>query len=143
MYDEMTIIAGKDIATGIFAKTYSDLQTTSNGQSSHNNEPSESANSSEHKQPRKRSRNEVEGVNIEHISEQLGEVVSALKKFSNNQLDVERLYEEIMMMEDVEESIRVAAFDHLVERPMLAKAFLVKNIPQRKLWLQNFMKSLG
>ena len=102
----------------------------------------ESANSSESKQQRKRARNELESVDVNHISEKLGEIVSALKKFSNNQLDVEKLYDEIMKMEDVEESVRVATFDHLVERIMLAKAFLVKNIPQRKLWLQNFMKSL-
>lgn len=141
MYDEMAIVVGKDMATGSFAKTFSDLEATSD-QPTHESEPTESANSSDSRQQRKRARTEMESVDIAHISEQLGEVVSALKNVSNNQLDVEKLYAEIMNMEDVEETVRVAAFDHLVERVMLAKAFLVKNTAQRKLWLQNFMKSL-
>ncbi|KMT00243.1 hypothetical protein BVRB_1g016050 [Beta vulgaris subsp. vulgaris] len=101
---------------------------------------SDSATSSEPRSHRKRSRVEEEEGDLQHISAQLGEVVTALKFFSQNPLDVQKLYEEIMKMDDVEEAVCVAAFDHLVEREMLAKAFLTKSEPLRKLWLQNFVK---
>uniref|UniRef100_A0A803N906 Myb/SANT-like domain-containing protein n=1 Tax=Chenopodium quinoa TaxID=63459 RepID=A0A803N906_CHEQI len=142
MYDEISIVAGKDIARGNFSKTFGDIQTNSSGQpSTIEVEPtkSDSATSRYHK---KRSRNEEEEGDTRHISTQLGEVVSALKKFSDNQLDVEKLYGEIMKMDNVDEAVRVAAFDHLVEREMLARAFLTKSEALRKLWVQNFVKSL-
>ncbi|KAL2922809.1 L10-interacting MYB domain-containing protein, partial [Bienertia sinuspersici] len=90
MYEEISIVVGKDMARGNYSKTFGDIQNTSSG-----------------------------------------EVVSALKKFSDNQLDIKKLYEEIMRMDDVDEAVRVAAFDHLVEREMLAKAFLTKSEPLR------------
>ncbi|KMT19614.1 hypothetical protein BVRB_1g012290 [Beta vulgaris subsp. vulgaris] len=144
MYEEISIVAGKDIARGNFCKTFGDIQTSSGQPSTVETEPtkSDSATSSEPRSHRKRSRVEEEEGDLQYISAQLGEVVSALKNFSQNQLDVQKLYEEIMKMDDVEEAVRVAAFDHLVEREMLAKAFSTKSEPLRKLWLQNFVKSL-
>ncbi|XP_021754596.1 uncharacterized protein LOC110719925 [Chenopodium quinoa] len=135
----------QDIARGIFSKTFGDIQTNSSGQpSTIEVEPtkSDSATSSEPRYHKKRCRAEEEEGDLRHISTQLGEVVSALKKFSDNQLDVEKLYGEIMKMDDVDEAVRVAAFDHLVEREMLARAFLTKSEALRKLWVQNFVKSL-
>uniref|UniRef100_A0A803LVE2 Myb/SANT-like domain-containing protein n=1 Tax=Chenopodium quinoa TaxID=63459 RepID=A0A803LVE2_CHEQI len=136
MYDEISIVAGKDIARGNFSKTFGDIQTNSSGQpSTIEVEPtkSDSATSSEPRYHKKRSRAEEEEGDLRHISTQLGEVVSALKKFLDNQLDVEKLYGEIMKMDDVDEAVRVAAFDHLVEREMLARAFLTKSEALRKL----------
>ncbi|KMT02348.1 hypothetical protein BVRB_9g205730 [Beta vulgaris subsp. vulgaris] len=120
------------------------IQTSSGQPSTVETEPtkSDSATSFEPRSHRKRSRVEEEEGDLQHISAQLGEVVTALKIFSQNQLDVQKLYDEIMKMDDVEEAVRVAAFDHLVEHEMLAKAFLTKSEPLRKLWLQNFVKSL-
>ncbi|XP_021776113.1 uncharacterized protein LOC110739945 [Chenopodium quinoa] len=144
MYDEISIVAGKDNARGNFSKKFGDIQTNSSGQpSTIEVEPtkSDSATSSEPRYHKMRSRAEEEG-DLRHISTQLGEVVSGLKKFSDNQLDVENLYGEIMKMDDVDEVVRVAAFDHLVEREMLARAFLTKSEALRKLWIQNFVKSL-
>ncbi|KAL2935347.1 L10-interacting MYB domain-containing protein [Bienertia sinuspersici] len=149
LYDEMTIVVGKDMARGNFSKTFGDIDvdaTIESGQPSMTIEsiPSkaESGTSSDSRSHRKRSRNDEEGCDMGKISDQLQEVVSALKKFSNNQLDVEKLHEEIMKMDDIEEAVRVAAFDHLVEREMLAKAFLTKSKHLRKLWFEKFVKSL-
>ncbi|XP_056682887.1 uncharacterized protein [Spinacia oleracea] len=157
MYEEISIVAGKDMARGDFSKSFADIQvtsiesgqgpttTTENGPTTTTeNGPikSESATSSEPRPHRKRTRVEEEGCDLQQISTQLGEVVGALKNFSNNQLDVEKLHEEIMKMEDFDELVRDAAFNHLVEREMLAKAFLTKRELLRRLWLQKFVKSL-
>ncbi|KAL2922810.1 L10-interacting MYB domain-containing protein [Bienertia sinuspersici] len=142
MYEEISIVVGKDMARGNYSKTFGDIQNTSSGQTETEPTKSDSVTSSEPRSHRKRSRAEEGEVDLEHISTQLGEVVSALKKFSDNQLDIEKLYEEIMRMDDVDEAARVAAFDHLVEREMLAKAFLTKSEPLRKRWLHNFVNSL-
>uniref|UniRef100_A0A803N088 Myb/SANT-like domain-containing protein n=1 Tax=Chenopodium quinoa TaxID=63459 RepID=A0A803N088_CHEQI len=93
---------------------------------------SDSATSSKPRQHHKRTRGEDDVCDLQQISNQLGEVVSALKKFSNNQLDVENFCKEIMKMDDFEEVVRDIAFDHLVKREMLAKAFLTKRKPLRR-----------
>ncbi|KAL2894379.1 L10-interacting MYB domain-containing protein [Bienertia sinuspersici] len=148
LYDEMTIVVGKDMARENFCKTFSDIDvdaTIEGGQPSMTIEsiPSkaESGTSSDSRSHRKSYRNDEEGCDMGKFSNQL-QVVSALKKFSNNQLNVEKLYVEIMKMDDIEEAVCVAAFDHLVEREMLAKAFLTKNTQLHKLWFEKFVKSL-
>ncbi|XP_021756572.1 uncharacterized protein LOC110721682 [Chenopodium quinoa] len=150
MYEEIAIVASKDMARGDFYKSFADIELSNeNGQgqptSMTENGPSksDSATSSKPRQHRKRTRGEDDTCDLQQISNQLGEVVSALKKFSNNQLDMEKLYEEIMKMDDFEEVVRDAAFDHLVEREMLATSFLTKSKPLRRVWIQNFINSLN
>lgn len=145
MYEEIAIVAGKDVAMGNFSKTFNDINTTSSGQQSKvevESTKSDGGTSSEHRSHKKRPRSEEENNDLDHISTQLSEVVSALQKFSENQLDVKKLYEEIMKIDDFEEGIRAAAFDHLVEREMLARAFLTKSESLRRRWLQDFVKRL-
>ncbi|KAL2902043.1 L10-interacting MYB domain-containing protein [Bienertia sinuspersici] len=124
LYDEMAIVVGKDMARGNFSKTFGDIDVDATI-----------------KVANLRSCNDEEGCDMGRISDQL-QVVSALKSFSNNQLNVEKLYEEIMKMDDIEEAVRVAAFEHLVEHSMLAKAFLTKSTHLCKLWFEKFVKSL-
>lgn len=128
MYEEIAIVAGKDMARGDFSKSFADIELNNESGQRHptsmaedGTSKSDSATSSEPRQHRKRTRGEDDTCDLQQISNQLGEVVSALKKFSNNQLDVEKLYEEIMKMDDFEEAVRDAVLDHLVEREMLAK----------------------
>uniref|UniRef100_A0A803N7P6 Uncharacterized protein n=1 Tax=Chenopodium quinoa TaxID=63459 RepID=A0A803N7P6_CHEQI len=104
---------------------------------------SDSATSLELRQHHKRTRGEDDACDVQQISNQLGEIVSAMKKFSNNQLDVEKLCEEMMKMDDFEEAVCDAASNHLVGREMLAKAFLTKSKPLRRVWIQNFINSLN
>uniref|UniRef100_A0A803MVA9 Myb/SANT-like domain-containing protein n=1 Tax=Chenopodium quinoa TaxID=63459 RepID=A0A803MVA9_CHEQI len=116
MYEELAIVVGKDLARG---NTFADIDVDASMESGQpsmtiDSVPSkaESGTSSGSRPHRKRSRID-EGSEMEHISAQLQEVVSDFKKFTNNQLDVEKLYDEIIKMEDIEEGVRVAAFDHL------------------------------
>uniref|UniRef100_A0A803N8W4 Transposase n=1 Tax=Chenopodium quinoa TaxID=63459 RepID=A0A803N8W4_CHEQI len=150
MYEEIAIVAGKDMARGDFSKSFADIELNNeSGQgqptsmAEDGTSKSDSATSSEPRQHRKRTRGEDDTCDLQQISNQLGEVVSALKKFSNNQLDVEKLYEEIMKMDDFEEAVRDAVFDHLVELEMLAKTFLTKSKPLRRVWIRNFINSLN
>uniref|UniRef100_A0A803LET2 Myb/SANT-like domain-containing protein n=1 Tax=Chenopodium quinoa TaxID=63459 RepID=A0A803LET2_CHEQI len=146
VYEEMAIVLGNDLVRGNFSKTFANIDVDASMESGQpsmtiDSVPSkaESGTSLGSRPHRKRSRID-EGSKMEHISAQLQKVVSAIKIFSNNQLDVEKLYDEIIKMEDIEEGVRVAAFDHLVEREMLAKAFLTKSLPLRKLWMEKFVK---
>ncbi|KMS98414.1 hypothetical protein BVRB_4g092930 [Beta vulgaris subsp. vulgaris] len=106
MFEEVAIVASKDMARGNFSKTFGDIQNTSSGQPSTTeieSTKSDSGTSSEPRSYRKMPRLEDEGGDLQHISTQLGEVVSALKKISDNQLDVGKLYKEIMKLDDFEE----------------------------------------
>ncbi|KAL2894384.1 Cytidylate kinase [Bienertia sinuspersici] len=146
----MAIVIGQDMARENFSKTFVDINvgaaTIESGQPSMTikSVPSkvESGTSSDSRSHRKRSRNDEEGCDMGNFSNLLQEVVSALKQISNNQLDVGKLYEEIMKMDDIEEMVRVAAFGHLVEHEMLAKAFFTKSTHLRKLWFAKIVKSL-
>uniref|UniRef100_A0A803NF15 Myb/SANT-like domain-containing protein n=1 Tax=Chenopodium quinoa TaxID=63459 RepID=A0A803NF15_CHEQI len=71
MYDEISIVAGKDIARGNFSKTFGDIQTNSSGQpSTIEFEPTklDSATSLEPRYHKKRSRAEEEEDDLRHIS---------------------------------------------------------------------------
>ncbi|XP_010677800.1 uncharacterized protein LOC104893396 [Beta vulgaris subsp. vulgaris] len=95
MYEEIAIVAGKEMARVNYSKTFGDIQNTSSGQPNTTEIEStklDSGTSSELRSHRKRPRVEDEGDDLQHISTQLGEVVSALKKNSNNQLGVGKLY---------------------------------------------------
>ncbi|KAM3375788.1 hypothetical protein P3S68_014502 [Capsicum galapagoense] len=50
----------------------------------------------------------------------------------DSRLDVIKLYEEVMAMEGYSEEFLGDAFDYLVQRDTLAKAFMVKNQNLRK-----------
>ncbi|KAL2943100.1 L10-interacting MYB domain-containing protein [Bienertia sinuspersici] len=96
MYDEMAVVVGKDMTRGNFPKTFGDI----NPSVTIERIPSiaESGTSSDSKTHHKRSRNDEEGCDMGKIYDQL-QVVSTLKQISNNQLDAEKLYEEIMKMD--------------------------------------------
>ncbi|KAL3530958.1 hypothetical protein ACH5RR_010280 [Cinchona calisaya] len=154
-YDEMALVVGKDMATGSFGKTFTDINLGapltvddavnnitelvmqkeipySNASSSETNTSSCGA-----KQHRKRNRSSDE---IEKISERLGEVAAALTQLSTNKLDVSSLYDEIMKMKGYEEEFLASVFDHLVQNEMLAKSFIVKSDRLRLNFLEDFKK---
>ncbi|KAI5556705.1 hypothetical protein BDE02_18G053700 [Populus trichocarpa] len=114
MYEAMTIVVGKDMTTGNYAKSYAD------------------------RQHRKRNRM-YEDDGVEKLSKQIGDVALAIQSLSKNQLDVNALYAEVMKIEGFDEITLGEAFDHLVQNEMLAKAFMAKNANLRKIWVQNFV----
>ncbi|KAL3742449.1 hypothetical protein ACJRO7_017860 [Eucalyptus globulus] len=73
------------------------------------------------------------------LSEQIGEVANAIKKMSQNQLDVAELYKEVMEVEGFDEATLAHAFDYLVDKERVAKAFIVKSVKLKKLWLKDFL----
>ena len=146
----MTIVVGKDMATGNYAKSYADVNLEENTEvqsiSIENEVEYEetskgkgtSSSSTQQRQHRKRSRmHENDGV--EKLSKQIGDVAFAIQSLNKNQLDVSALYEAVMKVEGFDEITLVGAFDYLVQNEMLAKAFMVKKEDLRKLWVQNFV----
>lgn len=85
---------------------------------------------------RKRNRDEDEGY--DKLSSQIGEVALAIKKLSDDRLDVKDLYAEVMKIEGFDEFTLASTFDHLVENEKVAKAFMVKSARLRRAWLEGF-----
>ncbi|KAG5225513.1 Myb DNA-bind domain-containing protein [Salix suchowensis] len=149
-YDEMTLVVGKDMATGNFAKSFADVNLEENTEvhsiSMENEVEYEetskgkgtSSSATQKRQHRKRSRMH-ENDDDDKFSKQIGDVVCAIQSISKNQLDVSVLYEAVMEVEGFDEITLVCAFDYLVQNEMLAKAFLVKRADLRKFWVQNFV----
>ncbi|KAL3523256.1 hypothetical protein ACH5RR_016090 [Cinchona calisaya] len=148
MYNEMALVVGKDLATGSFAKGFTDMRldalstlddTMDNTEEipMENDIPSLAASTSGTKQHRKKSRSNDK---IEKISEKLGEVAAALTKLSNNRLMVSDLYVELMKMKGYDDEFLAIVFDHLVQNDMLAMAFMAKSEKFRRISLDNFKK---
>ncbi|KAH7858542.1 hypothetical protein Vadar_025124 [Vaccinium darrowii] len=75
---------------------------------------------------RKRSRDEDEGY--DKLLARIGEVALAIKKLSDDRLDVKDLYAEVMKIEGFDEFTLASAFDHLVENEKVAMVFMVKSV---------------
>jgi hypothetical protein len=153
MYELMTNVVGKDMATGNYAKSYADVNLEENSEEqliSIENEgeyeetyrgKETSSSSTQKRQHRKRNRM-YEDDGIEKLSKQIGDVAFAIQSLNKNQLDVNALYTEVMKIEGFDEITLGDAFDHLVQNEMLANAFMAKNANLRKIWVQNFMNQL-
>ncbi|XP_058220899.1 cyclic nucleotide-gated ion channel 1-like isoform X2 [Rhododendron vialii] len=94
----------------------------------------------------KRSRAEDErydklSTQLEETKTKLEEVGLAIKKLTDDRLNVNDLYEEVMKTEGFDEPTLALAFDHLVENEKVAKAFIVKNARLRRVWLEGFLKT--
>lgn len=149
MYEAMTIIVGKDMATGNYAKSYADVNLEENteehsisieneGEYEETYKGKTSSSSTQKRQHRKRNRM-YKDDGITKLSKQIGDVAFAIQSLSKNQLDVNALYTEVMKIEGFDEITLGDAFDHLVQNEMLAKAFMAKNVNLRKIWVQNFV----
>lgn len=145
MYDEFALVVGRDMATGCFAKQFGDINLPSFGDSDFSTEL-EDGNDNTTKgieDPsrfnRKRSRATNKDDRFAILLEQIGEVVNAIKRMSQNQLDVAELYKEVMEVEGFDEATLAHAFDYLVDKERVAKAFIVKSVKLKKLWLEDFL----
>ncbi|PHT31953.1 hypothetical protein CQW23_28290 [Capsicum baccatum] len=69
---------------------------------------------------------EVQDV-VGDISIKFGEVVMTIGRMIDSRLDVTKLYEEGMALKGYNEEFLGDAFDYLVQRDTLGKAFMVKN----------------
>ncbi|KAL9333108.1 hypothetical protein Peur_073247 [Populus x canadensis] len=139
VYDEevkaMKIVVGKDMATKNYAESYADVNLEENIE-----EQSISIeNEGEYEETSKGKGTSSSNDSVEKLSKNIGDVAFAIQSLSKNQLDVNKLYTEVMKIEGFDEITLGDAFDHLVQHEMLAKAFMVKNANLRKIWVQNFM----
>jgi len=137
MYETMTIVIGKDMATRNYAKSYADVNLEENTEEQSISIENEweyeetskgkgtSSSSAQKRQHRKRNRM-YEDDNVEMLSKNIGDVAFAIQNLSKNQLDINELYTEVMKIKNFDEITLGDAFDHLVQHEMLAKAFMVK-----------------
>ncbi|KAJ8425036.1 hypothetical protein Cgig2_006496 [Carnegiea gigantea] len=149
-YDEMAVVAGKDVAQGSRAKSFDDVEIHSRGNSINleekgdgdsefmkdNDKQSTSSAPLESRKSRKRTRDD--DLELQNISNQMGEIALALQKISKSKLDV---YQEVMKTEGFEEEFLGTVFDHLVKRENLAKGFLAKSKKLWRIWLQKFKEN--
>nr|POE60690.1 hypothetical protein CFP56_41076 [Quercus suber] len=157
MYNELAIVMRKDTATGRFSKSYVDIENEpDNGDSTEfvadnaeecvvdkgKNAVESSATGSRISKSRKRGRAPPsEDSVLTDLSNQLKEIVVALKEINQGPVDYTALYSEVMAMmaDGYSENILATAFDHLCENKKAARGFLAKNAKLRKLWMDNFL----
>ncbi|KAL9380593.1 hypothetical protein Peur_026250 [Populus x canadensis] len=150
MYETMTIVVGKDMATGNYAKSYVDVNLEENtekqsisikneGEYEETSKGKETSSSNTQKRQHRKRNRMYEDDGVEKLSKHIGDVALAIQSLSKNQLDVNALYTKVMKIEGFDEITLGEAFDHLVQNEMLAKAFMVKNANLRKIWVQNFV----
>ena len=77
------------------------------------------------------------------LSDQLKEIVVALKEINRGPVDYTALYNEVtaMMVDGYSKDMLATAFDHLCENEKTTRGFLTKNARLRKLWLDGFLFS--
>ena len=160
MYDELTIVVGKDIATVGFSKSYVDLEhEPDNGDSAEfvadnvekgvvkkgKNAVESSTTGSGISKSRKKGRaaSNADDSVLTNLFDQLKEIAVALKEINRGPMDYTALYNEVMAMmaDGYSEDMLATVFDHLCENEKTTRGFLAKNARLRKLWLDSFLFS--
>ena len=160
MYDELAIVVGKDTATGGFFKSYVDLEhAPDNGDSAEfvaNNveecvvekgkntvESSTTGSGISKSCKRGRAASNADESVLTDLSDQLKEIVVALKEINRGPVDYTALYNEVMAMmaDGYSKDMLATVFDYLCENEKTARRFLTKNARLRKLWLDSFLFS--
>ena len=157
MCDELAIVVGKDMATGSSAKSYVDIDTKQDNRESTEmvadngeegvvdkgkNMVESSTTGFTILKSRKRSHAPPSDDNVlTDLSDQLKEIVVALKEINRGPIDYTSLYSEVMAMaaDGYSEDMLAIAFDHLCENKKVAKGFLAKNAKLRKLWMDSYL----
>ena len=157
MYNELAIVVGKDMATASFAKSYVDIDTEQD-----NGESTEMVANNGEDGVVDKGKNVVESSTIgstisksckggcappsddsvlTDLSDQLKEIVAALKEINRGPIDYNSLYSKVMAMmaDGYSEDMLATAFDHLCENEKAAKGFLAKNAKLRKLWMDSYL----
>nr|POE81924.1 hypothetical protein CFP56_47526 [Quercus suber] len=146
MYDELAIVVGKDKATGGFSKSYVDIENEPD-----NRDNAEFVVDNVEEDVAEKGKNVVEssttGLGISKsrkrghapsnaddsvltdLSDQLKEIVVALKEINRGPVDYTALYNKVMAMmaDGYSEEMPATAFDHLCENEKVARGFLAKN----------------
>nr|XP_023873720.1 uncharacterized protein LOC111986321 [Quercus suber]POE84250.1 hypothetical protein CFP56_73123 [Quercus suber] len=157
MYDELAIVVGKDTVTGSFSKSYVDIENEpDNGDGTefmvHNGEEgvvdkgknavkSSTTRSGISKSCKRGRAPPSDDSVLTALSDQLKEIVVALKEINWGLSDYTTLYSEVMAMvaDGYSEDMLTTAFDHLYENKKATWGFLAKNAKLRKLWMDSFL----
>jgi len=137
MYEAMTIVVGKNMATENYVKSYADINLEENtevqsisieneGEYEETSTGKETYSSSAQKRQHRKINRMYEDDGVEKLSKKIGDVAFAIQSLSENQLNVNELYTEVMKIEGFDEITLGDAFDHLVQNKMLVKAFMAK-----------------
>ncbi|MBA0755894.1 hypothetical protein Gogos_021662 [Gossypium gossypioides] len=139
----MTLFVGKDMTIGSLARTFVDIDLDDSNQDSmpvdcDNEEVEVRTNVSSFGTSKRKRKNVQESVvdeQIKFVGEQLGKIANALEQFTTDKTP--HLYEEVMSMEveGFDDDFLCSTFDYLVSHKSEAKAFLVKSMKHRKIWL--------
>jgi len=138
MYEAMTIVVGKDMTTGNYTKSYVDVNLEENteeqsisieneGEYEETSRGKETSSSSAQKSQHRNRNCMYEDDGVEKLSKKIGDVAFVIQSLSKNQLDVNKLFTEVMKIEGFDEITLGDTFDHLVQNEMLAKTFMAKN----------------
>ena len=158
MYDELAIVVGKDMTTGSFAKSYVNLNTrqkndddteivadngeegvVDKGEKGKNAVESSTMRSTVSKSCKRGRAPPIDDNVLIDLSNQLKEIIVALKEINQGPVDYTNLYSAVMAMasDGYSEDMLATAFDHLCENKKAAKGFLAKNAKLRKLWMDS------
>ncbi|XP_030473383.1 uncharacterized protein At2g29880-like [Syzygium oleosum] len=149
MYDEMSLVVGRDMATGSFAKQLGDVDVTEvdsspidldddfdelmkGSKTSSSTVPSE-------KRAHKRRRCSDNDDKYAPFSKQLGEMALTIKSLGQSGINYSQLYNEVMKVDGYDEVSLGSVFDYLVENENIGKAFMVKSVNLKKVWIDKFL----
>ncbi|MFQ6642474.1 hypothetical protein Gotur_018508, partial [Gossypium turneri] len=113
-YDEMTLVVGKDMATGSFARTFADIDLDDGNQDS---------------------------VPVDCDNKEAEEVITNVSLYGTSKRKRKNVQEsvvdeQIKFVEGFDDDFLCSVFDYLVSHESEAKAFLVKSKKHKKIWLQ-------
>ena len=152
----MTIVVGKDMATGGFSKQWSEHSPLVENETPQNDiqnpkfegdsntlskDAHEASNgtSSKGRNHRKRTYAAMnEDSPFSEMTEQLKQIAVAVTALSHGPVNTNELHKKVMNVEGFEEDMLDEAFDHLVNDEKAGRAFMAKNDRMRKLWLEKF-----
>jgi hypothetical protein len=103
MYEAMTIVVEKDMATGNYIKSFADINLEENievqsisieneGEYEETSKGKETSSFSTQKRQHKKRNQMYEDDSVEKLSKKIGDVAFAIQSLSKNQLDVNEIY---------------------------------------------------
>ncbi|OMO66500.1 hypothetical protein CCACVL1_21119 [Corchorus capsularis] len=149
----MALVAGKDMATGSFAKSFVDidldninvvdqsmpidLEPIADEEVKGKTSSSVGTSNVRSHRKRKNTQEASDQDEIRYMADQLGEIANAIKLMAGESY-LDSLYEQVMAMEGYSEDDLGAAYDYLMANQIEGKAFLRKSHNLRTRWLQRF-----
>ncbi|KAK8689795.1 hypothetical protein V6N13_088506 [Hibiscus sabdariffa] len=128
----MVVVVGQDMTTWSFVRTFADIELDDDNEYSMpfnfqtqdvEGERTKISSSGTSKRKRKNAQESIKDDRIQFVGEKLGEIIEALKKFTEDKIS--HLYEEVMLMEKkgFDDKCLCNLFDFLAKNEFEAKVF--------------------